>query len=166
MAKRLTDGKLIAYTDYRFTFRVPTARQEAHQDGEPFDLRSRVVTDGSGYSSSARTLQLPPTYCETDGTGLKKLADRGGYRGVIEFLDVPDFHGAARHAGLVVDGTSVYFTAKVGKNVELFETTLDGRPRSSPRPPTARCTTTRNRRRTGRGLCTGRFEREFATSMF
>ena len=29
-----------------------------------------------------------------DGSGLKKLADRGGYRGVIEFLDVFDFHGS------------------------------------------------------------------------
>jgi hypothetical protein len=27
-----------------------------------------------------------------DGTGLRKLADRGGYEGVTLFLDVPDYH--------------------------------------------------------------------------
>jgi hypothetical protein len=29
---------------------------------------------------------------KADGTGLKKLASRNGYRGVIDFLDVHDFH--------------------------------------------------------------------------
>ena len=63
-----------------------------------------------------------------DGTGLKKLADRNGHRGVIEFLDVYDFHAGSSDAPVwSVDGKLVYYTAKVGKTVELFQATLDGK---------------------------------------
>ena len=62
-----------------------------------------------------------------DGTGLKKLADRGGYRGVVEFLDVPDFHGGSSDVPVwAADGQSVFYTAQVGANVELFQITLAG----------------------------------------
>src|SRR5262249_51110031 len=64
----------------------------------------------------------------SDGTGLRKLADRGGYRGVVEFLDVPDFHGGSSDLPTwSTDGVKVYYTAKVASNIELFRTTLDGR---------------------------------------
>ena len=33
-----------------------------------------------------------PHIIRADGTGLRKLADRGGYLGAVESLDVPDFH--------------------------------------------------------------------------
>jgi hypothetical protein len=33
-----------------------------------------------------------PHLVRADGTGLRKLGDRGGYRGVFETLDEPDFH--------------------------------------------------------------------------
>jgi hypothetical protein len=33
-----------------------------------------------------------PYVVKPDGTGLKKLASRNGYRGVIDYLDVYDFH--------------------------------------------------------------------------
>lgn len=69
-----------------------------------------------------------PHIVKADGTGLKKLADRGGYRGVTEFLDVPDFHGGSSDIPLwSVDGKSVFYTSKVGNNVELFQITLDGK---------------------------------------
>jgi Tol biopolymer transport system component len=55
------------------------------------------------------------------------VADRGGYKGVVEFLDVPDFHGGSSDVPVwAPDGSAVYFTAKVGKGVELFRVTLDG----------------------------------------
>src|SRR5262249_58229631 len=70
------------------------------------------------------------------GTGLRKLADRGGYRGVIEFLDVPDFHsGSSDIPAWSADGTAVYCTARVGPNVELFRVTLDGRSERLTRTP-------------------------------
>ena len=47
---------------------------------------------------------------------------------MVEFLDVPDFHGGSSDTPVwSADGKRVYFTAKVGNAVELFETTLDGR---------------------------------------
>jgi Tol biopolymer transport system component len=63
-----------------------------------------------------------------DGIGLRKVADRGDYPGVIAFLDVPDFHGGSSDVpAWSPDGSSIYYTAKVGRNVELFRATLDGR---------------------------------------
>src|SRR5262249_3818682 len=62
------------------------------------------------------------------GTGLKKLASRNGYRGVIDYLDVYDFHdGSSDTPVWAPDGKSVFYTAKMGRNVELFRVTLDGK---------------------------------------
>ncbi len=71
-----------------------------------------------------------------DGSGLRKLAERGGYRGVTEFLDVPDFHGGSSDTPVwSADGRSVFHTAKVGKNVELFQVTLEGKGKQLTRSP-------------------------------
>ncbi|MFO1094427.1 MAG: hypothetical protein U0992_14150 [Planctomycetaceae bacterium] len=68
-----------------------------------------------------------PCIVRADGTGLRKLADRGGYRGVTEFLDVPDFHGGSSDVPVwSTDGRTVYFTALVEEAVELQQATLDG----------------------------------------
>ena len=70
-----------------------------------------------------------PHVVKADGTGLKKLASRNGYRGVIDYLDVYDFHdGSSDLPVWAPDSKSVFYTAKVGKNVELFRVTLDGKP--------------------------------------
>ena len=69
-----------------------------------------------------------PHVVKADGTGLKKLASRNGYRGVIDYLDVYDFHdGSSDTPVWAADGKSVFYTAKVGRNVELFRATLDGK---------------------------------------
>jgi TolB protein len=69
-----------------------------------------------------------PHVIKADGTGLKKLASRNGYRGVIDILDVYDFHdGSSDLPVWAPDSKSVFYTAKVGKNVELFRVTLDGK---------------------------------------
>jgi Tol biopolymer transport system component len=68
-----------------------------------------------------------PHVANADGSGLRKLADRGGYRGVVEFLDVPDFHGGSSDVpAWSPDGRSVFFTAKVGRCVELMSVSLSG----------------------------------------
>jgi Tol biopolymer transport system component len=70
-----------------------------------------------------------PYVVRADGSGLRKLADRGGYRGVIEFLDVPDFHGGSSDVpSWSADGKSVFYTAQVGESVELFRIPLAGEP--------------------------------------
>jgi Tol biopolymer transport system component len=62
-----------------------------------------------------------PYIVRADGTGLRRLADLGG------FLDVADFHeGSSDLPVWSTDGASVFYTARVGLNVELFQTTLDG----------------------------------------
>src|SRR5262249_26761620 len=69
-----------------------------------------------------------PHLVRSDGKGLKKLADRGGYRGVVDFLDVADFHGGSSDLpAWCADGKSVFYTAQVGKSLELFQVTLAGK---------------------------------------
>lgn len=68
-----------------------------------------------------------PYVVQADGAGLRQLADRGGYRGVMEFLDVSDFHGGSSDVPMwAVDGQSVFYTALVDRRVELFRVTLAG----------------------------------------
>lgn len=64
---------------------------------------------------------------QRDGTGLRKLADRGGYRGVILFLDVPDYHeGSSDTPCWSPDSKWLYYTARVGEAVELMRVSLEG----------------------------------------
>ena len=68
-----------------------------------------------------------PHVVAADGNGLRKVADRGGYRGVTEFLDVPDFHAGSSDTPMwSTDGRSIIYTAKVGGSVELFRVALGG----------------------------------------
>jgi TolB protein len=125
------DGKLIAYHEnYQVYVANSDGTDKKHiKTGHPFDFVPKWSPDGKWLLFlSGEHYNCHPHIVKSDGTGLKKLADRGGYRGVIEFLDVPDFHGGSSDTPVwSVDGTTVFFTAKVGKCVELFETTLDGK---------------------------------------
>jgi Tol biopolymer transport system component len=68
-----------------------------------------------------------PHVVRRDGTGLKKVAGRGGYRGVVETLVHPDFHSESSDTPVWGgDSRSIYYTAKVGESVELMQATLDG----------------------------------------
>lgn len=69
-----------------------------------------------------------PYVVRRDGSGLRKIADRGGYPGWILFLDVPDFHeGSSDVPAWAADSRWIYFTAKVGEAVELMRVSLDGK---------------------------------------
>jgi TolB protein len=69
-----------------------------------------------------------PYVVNSDGNGVRKLADRGGYKGVIAFLDVPDFHSGSSDIPVwSTDGRSVFYTAKAGPSVELHRITLEGK---------------------------------------
>lgn len=125
------DGKFICYHEnYQIYVSGADGANKKHiKTGNPFDFGPKWSPDGKWLLFlSGEHYNCHPHVVRPDGTGLKKLADRGGYRGVIEFLDVSDFHGGSSDVPTwSVDGASVYFTAKVGKNVELFQTTLDGK---------------------------------------
>jgi Tol biopolymer transport system component len=125
------DGKRIAYhKSYRVFLADANGDNAKRVDtGQPFNFVPQWSPDGAWLLFlSGEHYDCHPHVVRSDGTGLKKLASRAGYRGVVEFLDVPDFHGGSSDVPVWSrDGRSVFYTAKVGKNVELFRVTLDGK---------------------------------------
>ena len=125
------DGRRIAYhKSYQVYLADADGSNARHvQTGQPFNFAPAWSPDGQWVLFvSGEHYNCHPHVVRADGTGLHKLADRGGYRGVIEFLDVPDFHGGSSDVPVwAADGQSVFYTAQVGSNVELFQISLDGR---------------------------------------
>jgi Tol biopolymer transport system component len=125
------DGKWISYhEDYQvFVARADGSDKRKIETGQPFNFGPRWSADSEWllFASGARG-NSHPYVARRDGTGLRKLADLNGYQGWILFLDVPDFHeGSSDVPVWSLDGKSVFYTAKVGTNTELFEVTLEGR---------------------------------------
>ncbi len=127
------DGKRGAYEDpaYRL-FLADGDGSNAKQvhTGHRFHLMPSWSPDGKWVLFVAgEHYDCHPHVVRADGTGLKKLASRNGYRGVIDYLDVYDFHGGSSDLPVwAPDGKSVFYTAKVAGNVELFRVPLDGKP--------------------------------------
>lgn len=124
------DGKRIAYHE---NYKVYLADADGTnrirvETGQPFNFAPTWSLDGKlVLFLCGEHYNCHPYVVRSDGTGLKKIADRGGYRGVIEFLDVFDFHGGSSDIPKwSPDGNSIFYMAKVGTNVELFQATLDG----------------------------------------
>lgn len=126
------DGSRISYHEnYQVYLADADGSNRIHvKTGHPFVFVPSWSPDGKWVLFvSGEHYDCHPHIVRADGTGLKKLADRGGYRGVTEFLDVPDYHGGSSDIPVwSVDGQSVVYTAKVGNNVELFRVTIDGQP--------------------------------------
>ncbi len=124
------DGRRIAYHKNYQVFLADADGSHAAQvqTGQPFNFGPVWSPDGKWVLFvSGEHYNCHPHIVRADGTGLKKLADRGGYRGVTEFLDVPDFHGGSSDTPCwSTDSSRIFFTAKSGENVDLFTTTLDG----------------------------------------
>jgi Tol biopolymer transport system component len=126
------DGKRGAYEDERYRLFLAdsdgsNARQV--QTGQRFNFLPSWSPDGAWVLFLAgEHYDCHPHIVKPDGTGLKKLASRNGYRGVIDYLDVYDFHdGSSDTPVWAHNGKSVFYTAKVGRKVELFRVTLDGK---------------------------------------
>jgi TolB protein len=133
------DGRRIAYhKSYQIYVAHADGSNARHiRTGHPFNFAPQWSADGSHLLFvSGEHYNCHPYIVNADGTGLRKLADRNGYRGVMEFLDVPDFHsGSSDIPAWSVDGTAVFYTAIVGANVELFRVALDGRNERLTRTP-------------------------------
>lgn len=133
------DGKLISYHEnYQLYIANADGSNKKHvPTGNPFDFGPRWSPDGQWLLFlSGRHGHSNPHLVRRDGTGLRKLADLGGYRGSVQFLDVADFHqGSSDLPVWSTDGKSVFYTASVGTNVELFQASLDGKSRQLTKSP-------------------------------
>lgn len=124
------DGKLISYHEnYQVYIADADGSNKRHIDtGNPFNFGPQWSPDGklllflSGVHHHSN-----PYIVRRDGYDSRKLVDLGGYKSTIEFLDGPDFHqGSSDLPVWSADGKSVYYTARVDQNVELFVAALDG----------------------------------------
>ena len=123
-------GNRISYHEnYQVYLANANGSDRQHVDtGHPFNFVPTWSPDGNWLLFvSGEHYDCHPHVVRADGSGLRKIADRGGYRGVTEFLDVPDFHGGSSDLPVwAADGKSIFFTAKVETCVELFRVSLSG----------------------------------------
>lgn len=124
------DGKRISYHEnYRIVISNLDGGDKTTVDtGHPFNFAPAWSPDGEWLLFvSGEHYDCHPHIVKKDGTGLKKLADRGGYRGVVERLKHPDFHSESSDVpAWSADGRHVYYTAKVKGSIELMRVALDG----------------------------------------
>jgi Tol biopolymer transport system component len=124
------DGKRIAYHKSYQVFLADADGSNARKvdTGQPFNFVPQWSPKGTWVLFLAgEHYNCHPHIVRSDGTGLRKLADRKGYKGVIDFLDVPDFHGGSSDVpAWSADGTSIFYTAQVGRGVELYQVSLTG----------------------------------------
>jgi len=125
------DGKRIAYhQDYQvYLADADGTNTKKIETGNMFNFAPKWSPDGKWveFVSGVRD-NCHPYIVRSDGTGMRKLADRGGYQGWIPFLDVPDYHeGTSDVPSWSPDSKWLYYTAKVGEAVELMRTSLDGK---------------------------------------
>jgi Tol biopolymer transport system component len=125
------DGKRISYHEnYQiYISNVDGTDKRLIETGNPFNFAPQWSPDGEWLLFvSGEHYNCHPHVVKNDGTELRKLADRGGYRGVVERLKVPDFHSESSDVPVWArDGRSMYYTSQVGESVELMRVTLDGK---------------------------------------
>ena len=125
------DGRRIAYHQDYQVYLADADGKNARQveTGHPFNFCPAWSPDGRWVEFlSGEHYNCHPHLVGRDGAGLRPLADRGGYRGVTLFLDVPDYHGGSSDTPCwSPDSRRVYYTARVGEAVELMRVSLDGR---------------------------------------
>lgn len=126
------DGKKIAYhSNYQLYIANADGSEAFHvETGQHFNFGPQWSPDGQWilFVSGEKNTHCDPYIVKADGTGLKKLADRGGYKGAIEFLDVFDFHeGSSDTPVWSKDGKLVFYTALTKNTVELFQVSIDGK---------------------------------------
>ncbi len=125
-----SNGQRIAYhEDYQiYVANVDGTDKRKIDTGNSFNFAPAWSPDSEWLMFvSGQHYDCHPHVVRADGTQLVKLADRGGYRGVVEKLKHPDFHSESSDIPVWAhDGKSIFYTAKVGQAVELMRANLDG----------------------------------------
>jgi TolB protein len=126
------DGKRLAYEDrgYQLFLADADGGNVRHiRTGHPFNFIPIWSGDGNWVLFLAgEHYNCHPHLLSKDGKELRKVGDRKGYKGVVDFLDVPDYHqGSSDLPRWSPDSKWIYYTAKIGKSVEVMRTTLDGK---------------------------------------
>jgi Tol biopolymer transport system component len=125
------DGRRIAYhRDYRvYLADADGGNAMEIKTGLPFNFAPKWSPDGEWVAFVAGVRgDCDPYVVRRGGTGLCKVAGRGGYQGWVPFLDVPDYHeGSSDVPSWSADSRFLYYTAKLGEAVELMRVSLDGR---------------------------------------
>lgn len=101
----------------------------AVKTSNPFNFAPTWSPDGQWVLFiSGEHYNCHPHAVRADGSRLRRLADRGGYEGVVEVLDKPDFHSASSDVPMwLADSRWIYYTAKIDGAVELMRVSLDGK---------------------------------------
>ncbi len=124
------DGALITYhEDYQIYLARADGSEKKHiKTGNPFNFGPVWSNDGQRILFlSGEHYNSHPHVVGRDGSGLKKVGDRNGYPGGVEFLDVYDFHGGSSDTPIwSLDGREICFAGKIGQSVELQMADLDG----------------------------------------
>lgn len=125
------DGKRIAYhKNYQVWIADSDGSHATHiKTGKPFNFVPQWSPDGERLLFlSGEHYDCHPYTVRRDGSELRQIGDRKGYKGVVDFLDVFDFHSGSSDLPVwSADGNAVFYTAKIGTNVELMRATLDGK---------------------------------------
>lgn len=124
------DGQFITYhQDYQiYLSRADGSDKRRIDTGNPFNFAPSWSPDGQWILFvSGEHYDCHPFVVKHDGSQLRKLADRGGYRGVVEPLKHPDFHSESSDIPIWSrDSQGIFFTAKVGDSIELMAADLNG----------------------------------------
>jgi TolB protein len=124
------DGSRISYQEnYQvFVSNPDGSEKQKIETGNSFNFIPQWSPDGQWLMFvSGEHYDCHPHIVRQDGTGLRKLADRGGYRGVVERLKHPDFHSESSDLPVwSTDSRSLFFTAQVDASIELMRVDLDG----------------------------------------
>jgi Tol biopolymer transport system component len=132
------DGDRIAYhRDYQVYIAAADGSDAVRvETGRPFNFVPQWSPDGQWLVFlSGEHYDCHPWIVRRDGSGLRQVANRGDYRGVVEFLDVDDFHGGSSDTPVWSTDGWIYYTAQVAEAVELMRAAPDEEPQQLTRSP-------------------------------
>lgn len=124
------DGKKISYhKNYQvYIANADGTDSKLIDTGNPFNFAPTWSPDGKWLLFvSGEHYDCHPHITDSNGEGLRKLADRQGYSGVVTTIDVFNFHGGSSDVPVWSrDSKWIHYSAKIGESIELMRVDLDG----------------------------------------